>query len=157
MASYLTAGLSVKCITCRSCAIRSIQQVEYLPLASIVNASVQHLCNFMENYSPLCAFVHIFESFRFGNCNISVTLVEHFSQGFGFLQRGNIWKNLQIFEGGRGDSEYGLLVVFRIMHCRVMLFGFTIPNHVSTSRVLLSGTHYALITRTTIVSIMYCY
>ena len=121
MASCLTAGLSVKCIVCRSCDIRSIQQVEYLPLASIVNASVQHLCNFMENYSPLCAFVHIFESFRFGNCNISVTLVEHFSQGFGFLQRGNIWKNLQIFEGGRGDSEYGLLVVFIYMHCRVML------------------------------------
>ena len=59
--------------------------------------------------------------------------------------------------GFRVFSEYGLLVVFRIMHCRVMLFGFTIPNHVSTSRVLLSGTHYALITRTTIVSIMYCY
>ena len=56
----------------------------YLPLASAVNVS-QFSRDFMENYSPLCAFVNVFEGFLFGHCNISVSLVEYFSQGFGFL------------------------------------------------------------------------
>ena len=56
----------------------------YLPLASAVNVS-QFSRDFMENYSPLCAFVNVFEGFQLGHCNISVSLVEYFSQGFGFL------------------------------------------------------------------------
>ena len=39
----------------------------------------------MEIFSPLWAFVNVFEGFQFGHCNISVSLVEYFSQGFGFL------------------------------------------------------------------------
>ena len=35
----------------------------------------------MENYSPLCTYVDIFEGFLFGNCNMSVSLAEYFSQG----------------------------------------------------------------------------
>ena len=61
MASYLTAGFSVRCIACRFCDIKSIQQVEYLPLVSVVHVS--QFSNFMERYLPLYAFVHIFECF----------------------------------------------------------------------------------------------
>ena len=114
--------------------------------------------DFMDNYSPLCAFVTIFEVF----CLEIVTLVYHWRNIFpglgqiitpgGYLQTRQYLKNLQIFEGGRGDSEYGLLVVFIYTHCRVMQLGLTIPNLVFTSRVLFSDTHYPLITRITIMS-----
>ena len=55
------------------------------------------------------------------------------------------------------SSEYGTLVVFIFMHCRVLMLGSTIPNHMFTSRVLSGGTHYTMITRTTSMSILYCY
>ena len=70
--------------------------MEYLPLVSVVNVS-QFSRDFMDNYSPLCAFVHIFEGFLFGNCNISVSWVEYFSQVV--YKRGNILKISRFLKG----------------------------------------------------------
>ena len=86
----------------------------------------------MDNYSPLCAFVTIFEVF----CLEIVTSVYHwrniFPRAWTVIHPWWLFTNAAIFEksldfeGGRGDSEYGLLVVLSI-HIAASCSGYAKP------------------------------
>ena len=98
MASCLTAGLSVKCIVCRSCDIRSIQQVEYLPLASIVNVSQLSISVTLWRIIHPCVLLYTFSKVF---CSEIVTSVYHWRNIFPrcLFKNAAISKNLQILKG----------------------------------------------------------